>query len=315
MARGRSAEKPTDIPPSGWKDIAFRLKDEIAEDRVGLIAAGVAFYGLMALFPAITAFIAISGLLVDPSTVVEQVRGLSGMVPEDVITIITDQATAVAGSREGGLGLAAIFGILVAFYSASKGMASLVEGINVAYDEEEERGFFKLKLVTFALTAFLMLGLLVSLFAMLGVPTLLAFLNFGNVIETLMTIGLWIALLVLTMIGLSVLYRYAPSRDEPEWRWASFGAVAGCGLWLVASAGFAFYVSNFGSYNESFGALAGVVVLLMWFWISAFIILMGAELNAELEAQTRVDTTQGHDQPMGQRDAKKADILGETAST
>nr|WP_316782400.1 YihY/virulence factor BrkB family protein [Sedimentitalea todarodis] len=289
------------------------MKDEIGEDRVGLIAAGVAFYGLLALFPATTALIAIGGLLVEPNMIVEQMHGLSGMVPEDVITIVTAQATAVAGSREGRLGLAAILGILIALYSASKGMASLMEGINVAYDEQEERGFIRLKLVTFALTIFLMIGLLIALLSMLGLPAFLAFVDLGSVVEALITVGFWLGLLALTIFGLSVLYRYAPSRDEPEWKWASVGAIMGCVVWLVASAGFAFYVSNFGSYNESFGSLAGVIVLLMWFWISAFIILMGAELNAELEAQTRIDTTQGRDQPMGQRDAEKADTLGEAA--
>ncbi|MEO9781314.1 MAG: YihY/virulence factor BrkB family protein [Sedimentitalea sp.] len=313
MARGRNAETPTELPALGWKDIAFRLKDEMDEDRVGLIAAGVAFYGLLALFPAITALIAVSGLLVEPNMIVEQVQALAGIVPDEVITIINTQATAVAGSRDGGLGLAALLGILIALYSASKGMASLMQGINVAYDEREERGFIQLKLVTFALTIFLLVGLLIGLMSMIGLPAVLAFVDLGLALETLITIGLWIALLALTILGLSVLYRYAPSRDQPEWKWASVGAVAGCFVWFIASAGFAFYVSNFGSYNESFGSLAGVIVLLMWFWISAFVILMGAELNAELEAQTRVDTTQGHDLPMGQRDAEKADNLGEAA--
>lgn len=314
MPRGRNAETPVEIPAAGWKDIAFRLKDEIASDRVGLIAAGVAFYGLLALFPAITALIAISGLLVEPNEIVEQLRGLSGVVPEEVIAIITKQATSVAGSREGGLGLAAILGILIALYSASKGVASLIQGINVAYDEEEERGFIKLKLVTFALTLLLMLGLLIAVLSMLGLPAVLAFVSFGAVFEMIITGLLWLGLFVLTIFGLSVLYRYAPSRDAAEWKWASVGAVVGCLLWIIASAGFAFYVSNFGSYNESFGTLAGVIVLLMWFWISAFIILLGAELNAELEAQTRIDTTQGHDQPMGARDAEKADNLGEATA-
>lgn len=315
MSRGRTAQKPTEVPVAGWKDIAFRLKNEIAADRVGLIAAGVAFYGLLALFPAITALVAISGLLVEPNEIVEQLRSLSGVMPEEVIAIITKQATAVAGSREGGLGLAAVLGILVALYSASKGMASLMQGINVAYDEEEERGFIKLKLVTFALTLFLMLGLLIALLSMLGLPALLAFVDLGWIVELVITSCLWIGLVLLTMLGLAVLYRYAPSRDAAEWKWASVGAVVGCLMWIVASAGFAFYVSNFGSYNESFGTLAGVIVLLMWFWISAFIILLGAELNAELEAQTRVDTTQGHDEPMGERDAEKADKLGEALGT
>ena len=311
MTRGRDANTPTDIPALGWKDIAFRVKDEIAADRVGLIAAGVAFYGLLALFPAITALIAVSGLLVEPSQIVDQLESLSGLMPEEVIAIVTKQATAVAGSREGGLGLAALFGILVALYSASKGMASLIEGINVAYDEEEKRGFVRLKLVTFALTLFLMIGLLIALMATLGLPAVLAVLELGAVFEFLMTAGLWIGLFCLTVLGLSVLYRYAPSRDEPEWKWASTGAVISCFIWVVASAGFAFYVGNFGSYNESFGTLAGVIVLLMWFWISAFVILLGAELNAEMEAQTRADTTKGPDKRMGSRDAIKADTLGE----
>lgn len=311
MSRGRNAETPTDIPALGWKDIAFRVKDEIAADRVGLIAAGVAFYGLLALFPAITALVAISGLLIEPSQIVDQLESLSGLMPDEVITIVTKQATAVTGSRDGGLGLAALFGVLVALYSASKGMASLIEGINVAYDEEEKRGFIRLKLVTFALTLFLMIGLLIALMATLALPAVLAVLELGAVFEFLMTAGLWIGLFCLTVFGLSVLYRYAPSRDEPEWKWASPGAVISCLIWVAASAGFAFYVGNFGSYNESFGTLAGVIVLLMWFWISAFIILLGAELNAEMEAQTRADTTKGPDAPMGSRDAVKADTLGE----
>lgn len=310
MTRGRNAETPMEIPALGWKDIFWRVKDEIAKDNVSLIAAGVAFYGLLALFPAITAIIAISGLVVEPNAVVQQLNSLSGVIPDDVIRIMTDQATAVAGSREGGLGLAAILGILIALYSASKGMASLMEGVNVAYDEDEERGFFKLKLVTFALTLFLMLGLLIAMGAMLALPVAVSVLQWGLVFEALLTAALWIVLVLLTILGLSVLYRYAPSRDNPEWAWASLGAVVSCLLWIVASAGFAFYVANFGSYNESFGTLAGVIVLLMWFWISAFIILLGAELNAEMEAQTRKDTTVGRDLPMGQRDAEKADNLG-----
>ncbi|MFP7569615.1 YihY/virulence factor BrkB family protein [Marivita sp. S2033] len=313
MARGRKADSPGDIPSSGWKDILFRVKDEIAEDRVGLIAAGIAFYGLLALFPAITAFLAISGLVVEPSQVVDLLQSMSGLMPEEVISIIMNQATKVAGSQNGGLGLAAIVGVLLALYSASKGVASLIEGINVAYDEDEKRGFIKLKLVTFALTLFLFAGLLVALLATVTLPIAIEFLGLGGIIETLLSVALFVGLFVLTMVGLSVLYRYGPSRDEPEWQWASIGAVAACFGWLIASAGFAFYVANFGSYNESFGTLAGVVVLLMWFWISAFVILLGAELNAELEAQTRRDTTQGQDLPMGQRDAVKADKLGEAA--
>jgi membrane protein len=313
MSRGRNAETPIEIPVVGWKDVALRVKDGIATDRISLLAAGVAFYGLLALFPAITAVIAVSGLLVEPSQIVDQMQSLSGLVPEEVLSIITTQATSVAGSHSGGLGLAAILGLLIALYSASKGVASLIQGLNAAYNEEESRGFIKLKLLTFGLTLLLIAGLIFGLGATLAVPAVLAFVDLGPIVAIALTTVPWVGLIALTIFGLSALYRYAPSRDAPEWKWASAGAIVGCVLWIVASAGFAFYVGNFGSYNESFGTLAGVIVLLMWFWISAFIILLGAELNAELEAQTRCDTTVGDDRPMGQRDAVKADNLGEAA--
>ncbi|KQB96051.1 ribonuclease BN [Loktanella sp. 1ANDIMAR09] len=311
MTRGRHADSPTEIPAKGWKDIAFRLKDEIGEDRVGLIAAGVAFYGLLALFPAITALLAIGGLLVEPSQIINQLSALSGIVPEAAMNIITEQATKVAGSREGGLGLAAVFGIGLAIYSASKGMGSLMDGMNVAYDETEERGFIRLKLETLGLTLFLIFGLLVAVAAMITIPVLLNILNFGAFTETAATVIIVALILALSMLGLAVLYRYGPSRDAPEFKWVSPGAIAACIIWLIGSAGFAFYVANFGAYNESFGALGGVVVLLMWLWISAFIVMLGAELNAEMEAQTKYDTTVSRDQAIGNRDAAKADRLGQ----
>lgn len=311
MARGREATVPYEIPQKGWLDITLRLKDEIAQDRIGLIAAGVAFYGLLALFPAITAVLAIGGLMLEPSQIIDQFSTFSGIVPDEVMTIVTDQATAVAGSREGGLGLAAITGLLIAIYSASKGTKNLIAGMNVAYDEEENRGFIVRTALTLSLTLFLILAVLIGLSATLVVPSIVSFLNTGVIVEALGTLLVWVLLLLFTLFGLAVLYRYAPSRNAPEFQWVSPGAIAACALWIVSSAGFAFYVGNFGSYNESFGALAGVIVLLMWFWISAFIILLGAELNAEIEAQTRHDTTVGPDQPMGKRNAVKADELGE----
>lgn len=315
MARGRTAETPTEIPAKGWKDIALRLKDEVSEDRVGLIAAGVAFYGLLALFPAITALLAIGGLFAEPNQIIDQLSALNGIVPQEAMAIITEQATSVAGSREGGLGLAAIFGILLALYSASKGMGSLMEGMNVAYDEHEERGFVRLKLQTFGLTLFLIFGLLIGLVAMISVPIAINMLNFGALTEAFGTVLVVVFLMALTLIGLAVLYRYGPSRDAAEIKWVSGGALTACILWIVGSAGFAFYVANFGSYNESFGTLGGVVILLMWLWISAYVIMLGAELNAEMEAQTRHDTTVGKDRPMGERDAQKADVLGNPQET
>lgn len=313
MARGRHAETPTRIPAKGWKDIALRIKDKIAEDHVTLIAAGVAFYALLALFPAITAVIAIAGLVLDPSEIVSQLDALSGFLPADVSDIVIGQAQKVAGSESGGLGLAAIGGILIALYSASKGVGSLIEGLNVAYDEEEKRGFIKLKALTLGLTLLLIVGFILSIGLTLALPAVLGLLPLGAGAKIAVTAGSLIVMLVLALLGLAVMYRFGPSRDRPEWKWVTPGAVAACVLWIAASAGFAIYVGNFGSYNESFGSLAGIIVLLLWLWISALVVLLGGEINAEIEAQTRYDTTIGPDKPMGARGAQKADRLGEAS--
>ena len=315
MTHGADATTLAKITFSGWKDVVFRVKKQVAKDRVGLLAAGVAFYGLLALFPAITAVIAISGLLIEPSRIVAQLDSFSALMPEEVITIITKQATSVAGSRQGGLGFTAILGLLIAFYSASKGTASLIQGLNVAYDEEETRGLIKRLLVTFALTLMLIAGVICGLAATLAIPTILAFVDLGPTVAMLVNAALWLGLISLTIVGLSALYRFAPSRDMPEWKWTSVGAVVGCLVWIAASASFAFFVSKFSYYNQSFGALAGVIVLLMWFWISAYIILMGAELNAELEAQARADKAVSADEETGPRGTAKADNPDAAADT
>lgn len=312
MARGRQARSPAQVPGSGWKDIALRVKDEIAADHVGLIAAGVAFYGLLALFPAITACMAIAALLTEPQAIVDQLERFAGAMPEEAAAIVIGQATSVAGSHEGGLGLAAALGIGLAIISAGKGMGSLIEGMNIAYDETDERGFVKSALVKYGFTLFLVVGFLVGIGISTVIPAILSAVDLGATTEWLARAGSWGALLLMTILGLAVLYRYGPDRANAEWRWITPGATLATLLWLAGSIAFAFYVSNFGSYNETFGTLGGVVVLLMWLWLSAYIILLGAEINAEMEAQTEVDSTTGPEQPMGERGATKADVLGET---
>lgn len=311
MARGRDADRPSEIPARGWKDILLRVRDEVAQDHIGLIAAGVAFYGLLALFPAITACLAIAGLLTDPAGVVSELGRFAAPLPEEAARIIIDQASAVAGSQDGGLGLAAIAGLLLALWSASRGMASLIEGMNIAYDERDRRGLIKGALLTYGLTVFLMVGFLVGLAVAAVLPALLAALDLGAATELLARLASWAALLLLTMTGLSILYRYGPDRARAKWRWITPGALAATLVWLAGSFLFAFYVSNFASYNETFGTLGGVVVLLMWLWLSAYAILLGAELDSEMEAQTAEDSTTGPEKPMGERGAVKADVLGE----
>ena len=310
MPRGRDADTPTDIPSEGWKDIGLRVKDALAADHVALVAAGVAFYALLAIFPAITALMALGGLVLEPAQVTAQLEILTGMIPQQAAQIILDQAVAVAGSEQGGLGLAFVAALGLAVYSASKGVGSLMEGLNIAYGEDEKRGFIKRLMWTLGLTVFLIVGLLLGLVAALAVPAVLSFLTLPDWVETVLSIGRWVILALMTVFGLAIIYRFGPSRDNATWSWLSPGAVAACVIWIVTSVGFSIYVSNFASYNESFGSMAGVIILLLWLWISAFIVLMGAELNAEMEAQTRADTTVGPDEPMGTRGARKADNLG-----
>ena len=308
--RGRGAERPSQIPRAGWRDILIRTKNEIGNDHVSLIAAGVGFYALLALFPGIAATIAIWGLLFDPQQIEQQIAAVSGLLPEQAAAIVTEQARTVAAGG-GGLGLAAVGGILLALYSASKGMKALIEGLNIVYDEEEKRGFIKLNLMALGLT----LGVIVAMIAALGliivVPVVLGFLGLGSVVSALVSLLRWPTLFVGALLILAALYRYAPSRAAPRWRWVSWGAGVATVVWILGSIAFSVYVSNFGSYNETYGSIGAVIILLMWFWLSAFIVLLGAEVNSEMEHQTERDSTTGAPQRRGRRGAYVADQVGE----
>lgn len=308
--RGRSAKTPTAIPMTGWKDIMKRVVGEIGKDHVGLVAAGIAFYGLLAIFPAITALMSITGLLYEPQELVAALEGVSQVVPPDVSEILLDQAKAVAGSQEGGLTLGLVLGLLLALWSASAGVGSLIEGLNLAYDETETRGFVKRKLITILMTILMVLGVIVAALLIVAVPVALSFLAFSATMETAIQVLAYVPLAFLFVGGVVALYRWGPDRARATWRWLTPGAIIASVLWLAVSIGFSVYVQNFGSYNETFGSIAGVIVLLMWMWLSAYVILFGAELNSEIEAQTARDTTTGQREPMGQRGAVKADELG-----
>ncbi|MCZ4261151.1 YihY/virulence factor BrkB family protein [Limimaricola sp. G21655-S1] len=290
MAHAKNPDAhPGDINKPGWFATLKRVYSEIGDDHVSLIAAGCAFYGLLAIFPGIVAAMAIAGLFFEPSTVVNQLESLSGFLPQQAAEIVLGQAQEVAGSEEGGLGLAAVFGILVAIYSASKGVQSLMEGLNVAFEAEESRGLVKFNLVKLALTLGMILGFLLIVAVAALLPAVLGVLPWGATTELIINIVRWPVLLVFVALGLAILYRYGPDRGEKKWRWITPGAALACLLWLVGSLGFAFYVRNFGGYNETFGALGGVIVLLMWLWLSSFIVLMGAEFDSEMERQAKHD--------------------------
>ena len=307
--QGRDAARPRDIPVDGWKAIFLRAWRDLGPDHIGLTSAGVAFYGLLALFPAITALMAISGLIFDPADVTGQIETLSSLMPAGAADIVINQAKSVTGSESSGLGLAALLGIAIALYSASKGVASLMEGFNIAYEEEETRGFVRLTITKLALTLFLVVGLVAGLGVVLIIPGILSLIDLGQTTELLIGFARWAVLLAMTICGILLLYRMGPDRKAAQWRWLLPGAALSCVLWVCASYAFSIYAQNFGSYNETFGALAGVIVLLTWLWLSAYVLLFGAEINAEAEAQVRPDTTVGHHMPRGARGAVKADEL------
>lgn len=288
---GTRAYAPRNLPLSAWVAAFWRLPGKIVDDRMMLIAAGVAFYGLLSLFPAITALMAIAGLVFEPDAVTEELTSVAQLMPENAAKIVLGQAREVAGSHEGGLGLAAIFGLLLAIWSASRGVGSLMQGINVAFDKRETRTYVKQTLAQLALTMALILGVAMGFAATIVIPAILSFIPLGETAGLLIDAARWGAMLFLSSLGVLVLYRYAPDRDRARWRWLVPGAVMCTILWVIGCVGFSLYVENFGSYQQTFGTLAGVVVLLLWLWLSATVLLLGAELNAALDAVNREGVT------------------------
>jgi membrane protein len=307
--RGRRAETPQEIPAKGWKEIAKRTQKEIKKDQVPLLSAGVAFYALLSLFPAIIAMVSIYGLVVSADTVRSQLESLSNLLPKETATLLGNQIKQITGGAGGALSIALVIGILTALWSASSGMKALITGVNMAYGETETRKFVKLRglALLFTLGAMLLVG--VALVLIVGLPAVAS--RLPDAVRLAISILRWPLLAVLLIAGLAVIYRYAADRDDPKWTWVSWGSGVATLLWILASIGFSVYASSFGNYNKTYGALAGVVILLFWMFLSAFVVLVGAELNAELELQTAKDTTAGPEQPLGERDAHAADHVAE----
>jgi membrane protein len=304
---GQDADRPSDIPKAGWKQIGERVVDALKRDHVSLLAAGVAFKALLALFPAIIAGISLWGLVADEATVTRQIEAITDALPEEAASLIADQMETVASGESSTLGVALILSILIALWSASGGMAGLIEGINAAYDEVDRRKFPVKRGLALLLTVGAIVALLVAVGLIAVLPALLGTLGLGQVGELAVRFGTWPLLAVLAIGGLALLYKVAPDRDDPQFRWASWGAGVATVLWLLGSGAFTLYVENFGDFGATYGTFAGIIVLMLWLMLSSFIVLLGAEINAEMERQTRRDTTVGEPQPIGQRGANPAD--------
>lgn len=307
--RGRDATTPPDIPAQGWKDIGRRALAEVRSDNLTLVAAGVAFYAWLAVLPAIIAVVLVYGLVADPAQVTEQLRTVTASVSPAVADILTQVVSNVTTTDQRGLTLGLVVTLLGVVWTASAGIDGLVRGINIAYDEEL-RSFPRRRGIALVLTLGAVVLAIVVVALITIAPWVLEQLGLGSFTTLLVNIARWVLLALLVMGSLAVLYRYAPHREDAQWRWLSWGAGVATVLWLAGSAGFAVYVQVLGTYDATYGALAGVIILNLWLFLSAFVVLLGAEVNAEMEAQTRRDSTTGEPEPMGQRGAVKADTLG-----
>jgi membrane protein len=311
QAPGRDAARPTEIPARGWLDIVKRTQKEVKTDNVTLTAAGVAFYSMLAIFPALIAVVTIYGLVAEPTDVQRQVDSFAENMPPGAGELLTDQLDRIVRTRQSSLSIALVISLAAALWSASAGIQALIKGLNIAYHEQETRGFVKLRGLALLLTIGGIVVVLGALALIAVLPAVLRNLGLGRAGELAISIGRWPALVVLVAVALAVLYRLGPDRATPRLRWVSWGAAAAVVLWVAVSAGFSYYVSNFGKYGQTYGSLGAVIVLLLWLWLSALAALIGAELDAEIERQTARDTTTGPERPMGERDATVADTLGE----
>jgi membrane protein len=308
--RGREAVRPTQIPWQGWKDIFWRVYDEITKDRLLAVAAGVVFFGLLATFPAVTAAVSLYGLFASYASINDHLSMLSGIIPAGGFDIVRDQIERIVSKGDAKLTFGFIFGLGLALWSANAGMKAIMDALNVIYEEDEKRSFIKLNAISLSLTFGGIAALLLALSAVVVLPLLFGWLGLSSFTETIISVLRWPALLLLVVIGLAVLYRYGPSRTKPRWEWISLGAVVAAVAWLGGSALLSWYLANFANYDATYGSLGAAIGSMMWMWLSSVVILLGAEINAEIEHQTAKDTTVAK-KPLGRRGAAMADTVGE----
>ena len=306
VAAGINATTPSEIPLRGWKQIGKRLWTSIGDDRVLAEAAAVTYYSLLAIFPALAALISLYGLIADPATIGKHLAAMNGVVPGGGMQIIGDQIHALISAPKKGLGLGAIVGLLTSLWSANAGVKSLFDALNAVYEERETRSFVHRTWLSLAFTLGALLFVILALTAVVVVPAVLHFVGLGLVGDVLLTYGRWPVLLAGIMLFLALTYRYGPSRAKAKWRWVSWGSAFAGVLWLAGSLAFSWYAANFGNYNKTYGSLGAVVGFMTWIWISTIIVLVGAELNAEMEHQTARDSTVGGEKPLGARGATRA---------
>ncbi|QYO79127.1 YihY/virulence factor BrkB family protein [Devosia salina] len=308
--RGRAADAPGQIPQPGWKDIGWRLFQSIGRDRVLFTSAAVSFYILLALVPTLNAFVSIYGLFNDATSVLDHVDLLAGVVPPGALGVVRDQLTRLAEQSRGGLGLSLLFSIGVALWGSSAGVKAMFEAMNIAYHEQENRSFiaFNGLALLFALAGAIAALLVIAV--LLVVPSLVAFTPWSEGMGWTARLAAYAAMVLVLWVGVAALYRWGPSREQAKWRWITPGSVFSALLLSGGSVVFSWYVSNFSDDSAAYGSLGAVIGLMIWLWISTTIVILGAELNSEVEHQTARDSTTGPAEPLGERGARMADTVG-----
>jgi membrane protein len=312
--RGRDAVSPWQIPWRGWKDIFWRTLQQVQDDRLLAIAAGVVFYGLLALFPALTVIVSLYGLFAQPATIENHIVLISDFVPEQAVAIIREQIERLVARDIAQLSFGFLLGFGIALWSANAGVKAIIDALNVVYEEREKRSFVRLNLISFVFTMGAIAAVLLAIGAVVVAPFLLDRIWFGDELRRLIEFGRWPTLIAVLLIGLACLYRFGPSRVNAKWRWLSVGSVAAVILWVAGSALFSFYIQNYANFDATYGSLGTGIGLMLWMWMSVIVILFGAELNAEIEHQTAQDSTRGAARPLGKRGAAMADTVGRSSS-
>lgn len=306
----QEAAEPPEIPARGWKQILGRVYGNIAQHRIMALAAGMTYYSILAIFPAIAALVAVYGLFSNPSTIAGHLDQLGGFLPGGAIDIARDQLTRLAAKGSQSLGLTFLIGLAVSLWSANAAMKSLFDTLNIVYGETEKRGFVKLNATTLCFTLGGIIFVLAALGSIVIVPVLLTYVGLSDAGDLLVRVGRWPAMYVLIALALAIIYRFGPSRGRPQWRWITWGSAIAALAWLAVSGVFSWYAANFGQFNETYGSLGAVIGFMTWLWISAIVILLGAEIDAEMEHQTARDATTGSSKPIGERGARMPDTVG-----
>ena len=304
---GRYANSPADIGWPGWQAVLRRTAIEMFTDRIALVAAGCAFYGTLALFPAISMLISVYGLLFDPVTVLPQLAVVQDFLPPSAFRLIAERVNMLVTRPPGSLGWSLVLSTLITLWSSASGTKSVIAALNLAYEERETRNFLRYQATAFTITLCVIGGTALGLGLLVALPPILNVLGIASHQRAMIRGASFGLLVVAVIVGLSLLYRYAPNRQVAKWQWVTAGSMVATMLWVCASALFSWYVATFATYDAMYGPLGTVVAVMMWFYVTAYAVLLGAELNAELELQTACDSTDGPPQPLGRRGAYVAD--------